>query len=171
MALLSGDNDADAARFRNLFGPSATLRFHQSPAQKLEFIRQRQAEGGKTVLMVGDGLNDAGALQQADVGMAVVEEAGAFSPASDLILAGARVPDLDRILGFAGASVGWVHRGFLISGLYNIVGVSIAASGRLSPIVCAVLMPLSSFTVVAFSVLGVEWLGRRWFPVAKGGRP
>ena len=171
VALLSGDNDADAARFRELFGASATLRFHQSPAQKLEFIRQRQAEGGRTVLMVGDGLNDAGALQQADVGVAVVEEAGAFSPASDLILAGARVPDLDRILGFARASVGWVHRGFLISGLYNVVGISIAASGRLSPVVCAVLMPLSSFTVVAFSVLGVEWLGRRWFPGPKGGRP
>ena len=170
LALLSGDNAAEEGRFRPWFGPSATLRFHQSPAQKLEFIRQRQADGGRTVLMVGDGLNDAGALQQADVGVAVVEEAGAFSPASDLILAAGRVPDLDRILGFAGASVGWVHRGFLISGLYNVIGISIAASGRLSPVVCAILMPLSSFTVVAFSVLGVEWLGRRWFAGTGGGR-
>jgi Cu+-exporting ATPase len=147
------------------------LRFHQSPAQKLEFIRQRQEVGGRTVLMVGDGLNDAGALQQADVGMAVVEEAGAFSPASDLIVAADRVTDLDRVLGFARDSVGWVHRGFLISGLYNVVGISIAASGRLSPIVCAVLMPLSSFTVVAFSVLGVEWLGRRRFSTSNRMEP
>jgi Cu+-exporting ATPase len=171
LALLSGDNAAEEGRFRPWFGTSATLRFHQSPAQKLEFIRQCQADGGRTVLMVGDGLNDAGALQQADVGVAVVEEAGAFSPASDLILAAGRVPDLDRILGFAGASVGCVHRGFLISGLYNVIGISIAASGRLSPVVCAILMPLSSFTVVAFSVLGVEWLGRRWFAGTGGGRP
>ena len=86
-------------------------------------------------------------------------------------MAAGRVRDLDRILDFARASVRWVHRGFLISGLYNLVGISIAASGRLSPVVCAVLMPLSSFTVVAFSVLGVEWLGRRWFDDTKGGRP
>ena len=171
LALLSGDHAGEEERFRPLFGPAATLRFQQSPAQKLEFIRQRQAVGGKTVLMVGDGLNDAGALQQADVGVAVVEEAGAFSPASDLILAAGRVRDLDRVLGFAGASVGWVHRGFLISGLYNVIGISIAASGRLSPLVCAILMPLSSFTVVAFSVLGIEWLGRRWFAGQRGGRP
>jgi Cu+-exporting ATPase len=171
LALLSGDNAAEAERFRTLFGASASLRFHQSPSQKLEFVRQRQTGGGRTVLMVGDGLNDAGALQQADVGVAVVEEAGAFSPASDLILAAHRVPDLDRILGFANASVRWVHRGFLISGLYNVVGISIAASGRLSPVVCAVLMPLSSFTVVAFSVLGIEWLGRRRFSTSNRMNP
>lgn len=171
LALLSGDNAAEAERFRTLFGSSAALHFNQSPSQKLEFVRQRQTDGGRTVLMIGDGLNDAGALQQADVGVAVVEEAGAFSPASDLILAAHRVPDLDRILGFADASVRWVRRGFLISGLYNAVGISIAASGRLSPLVCAVLMPLSSFTVVAFSVLGIEWLGRRWFPASPRTRP
>ncbi len=171
LALLSGDHAGEAGRFRSLFGAGSELRFHQSPAQKLEFIRQRQEVGGRTVLMVGDGLNDAGALQQADVGMAVVEEAGAFSPASDLIVAADRVTDLDRVLGFARDSVGWVHRGFLISGLYNVVGISIAASGRLSPIVCAVLMPLSSFTVVAFSVLGVEWLGRRRFSTSNRMEP
>ena len=170
LALLSGDNAAEVDQFRALFGASAALHFHQSPSQKLEFIRQRQRVGGRTVLMVGDGLNDAGALQQADVGVAVVEEAGAFSPASDLILAAHRVPDLDRILGFADASVRWVHWGFLISGLYNVVGISIAASGRLSPVVCAVLMPLSSLTVVVFSVLGIEWLGHRWFPTSSRTR-
>ncbi len=171
LALLSGDHAGEAARFRSLFGPDAELWFHQSPAQKLEFIRQCQEAGGQTVLMVGDGLNDAGALKQADVGVAVVEEAGAFSPASDLIVAADRVIDLDRILGFAQDSVGWVHRGFLISGLYNVVGISIAASGRLSPVVCAVLMPLSSFTVVAFSVLGIEWLGRRRFSTSNRMNP
>ncbi len=163
LALLSGDNEAEADRFRALLGPDAVLGFRQDPVQKLAFVRHWQASRGRTVLMMGDGLNDAGALRQADVGVAVVEEAGAFSPASDLILSADRVAELDRILAFARDSVAWVRRGFVVSALYNVVGIAIAASGRLSPVVCAVLMPLSSVTVVAFSVAGVEWLGRRRF--------
>lgn len=168
LALLSGDNDAEADRFRALLGPDAVLVFRQDPARKLGFVRNWQASRGRTVLMMGDGLNDAGALRQADVGVAVVEEAGAFSPASDLILSADRVADLERILAFARDSVSWVRRGFLVSALYNVVGIAIAASGSLSPVVCAVLMPLSSVTVVAFSVAGVEWLGRRRF--GRGGK-
>ena len=82
--MLSGDHDGERARFRELLGEQAELRFGQGPQDKLDFVRARQ-ERGETVLMVGDGLNDAGALRQADVGAAVVEEVGAFSPASDII--------------------------------------------------------------------------------------
>lgn len=160
LALLSGDNDREAARFRNLFPAPAHLQFHQSPADKLEFIRERQ-QSGKTVMMVGDGLNDAGALRQSDVGVAVVEEIGAFSPASDVIVQARRVPQLAELLGFAGSAIGVVRMSFLISTLYNVVGISIAAAGRLSPVVCAVLMPLSSITVVVFAVGAVHWTARR----------
>jgi Cu+-exporting ATPase len=85
LALLSGDNDKERERFRRLFGDSAHLHFNQGPLDKLEFIRRLQQSGG-TVMMVGDGLNDAGALKQSDVGLAVVENISAFSPASDGIL-------------------------------------------------------------------------------------
>jgi Cu+-exporting ATPase len=160
LALLSGDNEREAARFKQLFGERAILKFHQSPADKLNFVRELQARGRK-VMMVGDGLNDAGALKQADVGVAVVEQIGVFSPASDVILDAAELPRLADVLEFARSSARVVRAGFVISGLYNLVGVSIAAAGLLSPVVCAILMPLSSATVIAFASGMTTWLGRK----------
>jgi Cu+-exporting ATPase len=162
LALLSGDNEREVARFQEIFGPTTTLKFHQSPADKLEFIRQLQGRG-RRVLMVGDGLNDAGALRQADVGVAVVEQIGVFSPASDVILDAAQLPRLAEVLNFSRQSARVVRAGFVISGIYNVAGVSIAAAGWLAPIVCAILMPLSSATVVAFACLTTAWLGARAF--------
>jgi Cu+-exporting ATPase len=159
LALLSGDNEKDQARFSALFGPAARLHFNQSPMNKLRFIRELQ-ESGKAVMMVGDGLNDAGALKQSDVGVAVVEKLGAFSPASDVIMAATMVPRLAEVLRFAKQSVRVVQGSFLISAVYNVAGISIAASGLLSPVVCAILMPLSSVTVVAFACGATTWLGR-----------
>ncbi len=112
-------------------------------------------------MMVGDGLNDAGALKQSDVGVAVVESIGAFSPASDVIMSAGMVPRLDEMLRFAKSSVRVVALSFLISALYNVVGISIAACGLMSPVICAILMPLSSVTVVAFACGLTARLGRR----------
>jgi P-type Cu+ transporter len=150
LALLSGDNEKERERFRGLFGPHAALHFNQSPLEKLGFIRRLQ-EAGKIVMMVGDGLNDAGALKQSDVGVAVVEKVGTFSPASDVILAAGQVPQLSRILTLARRATQIVRLSFGISLLYNAVGISIAAAGLLSPLVCAILMPLSSVSVVLFA--------------------
>jgi Cu+-exporting ATPase len=158
LSLLSGDNDQDRERFTALLGSAAQLHFNQSPHDKLAFI-QRLQESGRRVIMVGDGLNDAGALQQCDIGIAVVENVGAFSPASDVIMAAAMVPHLGRVARFARAASRVVRLSFLLSSLYNVVGISIAARGLLAPIVCAVLMPLSSVTVVAFACGATTWLG------------
>ena len=150
LALLSGDNEKERERFRGLFGPKATLRFNQSPWEKLEFVRQAQ-EGGKTVMMVGDGLNDAGALRQSDVGIAAVEKIGAFSPASDVILSADRVPRLLAILTLSRSAAQIVRLSFGISAVYNFIGITIASAGILSPLICAILMPLSSMSVVLFA--------------------
>lgn len=160
LALLSGDNERERERFRALFGPDARLNFNQSPLDKLGFI-QRLQQQGKTVMMVGDGLNDAGALRQSDVGVAVVEKIGAFSPASDVILDAARVTQLFRILTFARRAARIVKVSFGISAAYNVIGVSIAAAGLLSPVVCAVLMPVSSVSVVLFACGVTTWTARR----------
>ncbi|MFN3408531.1 MAG: heavy metal translocating P-type ATPase [Limisphaerales bacterium] len=160
LALLSGDTERERERFRALFGPDAALHFNQSPVNKLGFIESLQREG-RTVMMVGDGLNDAGALRQSDVGVAVVENVGAFSPASDVILEAQRVPELGRLLRFARGAVRIVWISIAISSAYNVVGLTIAATGRLSPLVCAVLMPISSISVVGFAVGAAHWLARR----------
>jgi len=165
LALLSGDHGRDAERFRALLGEAARVDFNQSPFDKLEAIRALQSAGHK-VLMVGDGLNDAGALQQAEVGVAVVEKVGCFSPASDVILEAARLPQLAGVLAFSRRAARVVRAGFVVSGLYNIVGISIAAAGLLSPLVCAVLMPLSSATVVLFAMGATRWVARRTFRTA-----
>jgi Cu+-exporting ATPase len=162
VALLSGDNEKERERFAGVFGPAAQLNFNQSPLDKLSFIKHRQ-EAGKTVMMVGDGLNDAGALRQADVGVAVVENVSAFSPASDVILAAGMVTRTAEVLRYAKQSLRVVRAAFWISAAYNLVGVVIAASGKLSPVVCAILMPVSSVTVVAFACGAATWLGRRTF--------
>jgi Cu+-exporting ATPase len=158
--LLSGDNEKQRRKFREIFPGGSQLHFNQSPADKLGFVRQLQA-GGKTVMMVGDGLNDAGALKQSDAGVAVVERVSAFSPASDVIVAAGMVTRMAEVLRYAKQSVRVVRVAFLISALYNLVGVCIAARGLLSPVVCAILMPLSSVSVVLFACGAATWLGRR----------
>ncbi len=160
VALLSGDNEREREIFSKIFGGKAQLHFNQSPQNKLGFIRKLQ-QTNKIVMMVGDGLNDAGALKQADVGVAVVENVSAFSPASDVILAAGMVARLDEVRAFARRSVRIVRTAFVISALYNLVGVGIAASGRLAPVVCAILMPLSSVSVVGFACLAAKWSGRK----------
>jgi Cu+-exporting ATPase len=164
VALLSGDNEKERGRFAEVFGAEAQLHFNQSPLDKLTFIKHRQ-EDGRIVMMVGDGLNDAGALRQADVGVAVVENVSGFSPASDVILAAGMVTRTAEILRYAKQSLRVVRTAFWISAAYNIVGVAIAASGKLSPVVCAILMPVSSVTVVAFACGAATWYGRRTFKV------
>ena len=160
IALLSGDNERERERFMELFGSHARVHFNQSPLDKLGFIENLQ-DSGKTVMMVGDGLNDAGALRQSDVGIAVVEKVGAFSPASDAIVEAARVPHLFRIVSFARKAATIVRVSFGISGLYNLAGVSIAAAGILSPLICAILMPLSSISVVLFACGVTRWIARK----------
>lgn len=162
VALLSGDNEKERGRFAEMFGAGAKLNFNQSPLDKLVFIKQCQ-DAGKTVMMMGDGLNDAGALRQADVGVAVVENVSAFSPASDVILAAGMVTRTVEVLRYAKQSLRVVRTAFWISAAYNLVGVAIAASGRLSPVVCAILMPVSSVTVVAFACGAATWFGRSTF--------
>lgn len=159
LSLLSGDNDKDRSMFERLFGSEARLRFKQSPATKLDYVRSLQ-ESGRKVMMVGDGLNDAGALKQSDVGVAVVEKIGAFSPASDIVINAAMVPRLAAILRFSQGAVKIVRLSFLVSTLYNVVGIAIAALGLLAPIVCAILMPLSSISVVVFAAFSTTWWGR-----------
>jgi len=160
LALLSGDTDAEIDRVRAMFGPDADLYFRQSPHDKLAYVRAKRVDGDE-LLMVGDGLNDAGALRAASVGIAVVENNTAFFPACDGILDGARLIDLPRFLQLARRSLGIIRASFVLSFLYNLIGLVLAVQGVLSPLAAAVLMPLSSISVVLFTSVAVIYRARQ----------
>ncbi len=144
--LLSGDNDTQKDDFDGLIRPE-NLVFNQSPSDKLDYVSSLK-NLQKNVLMVGDGLNDAGALLESQVGMAVTDETNQFSPACDVIIEGDKLKSLPNILAFCKRQKWIVYAGFVISIAYNIIGLSFALQGLLSPIIAAILMPLSSITVV-----------------------
>ncbi len=147
--VLSGDNDSEKANLSKIFGPAAQLRFNQDPQEKLDFIKYLQ-KNNANVLMLGDGLNDAGALMQSQVGFAVSDNSAQFSPASDAILDGSKVSLLDRFISYARAGKNIVLASFILSILYNFVGLSFAVQGILSPMIAAILMPASSISIVLF---------------------
>lgn len=157
VALLSGDNEADRLRMSSLFNPSVQLLFNQSPHDKLAFVRDLQKEG-KKVLMVGDGLNDSGALQQSDVGIAVSDNSGVFTPACDGIIDGSNLVMLDKFLQLAKRSSVILKIAFVISFFYNAIALTFAVIGNLTPLVAAILMPVSSISVVGFSTLAVNFI-------------
>jgi P-type Cu+ transporter len=143
-----------------LFGPSVQLLFNQDPHHKLEYIRKLQLQG-KKVLMVGDGLNDSGALKQSDVGIAVTDDTGVFTPACDGILQGDRVNALDQYIELAKSSASILKAGFIISFIYNAIALSFAVTGHLTPLIAAILMSVSSISVVTFSSIAVNYVSSR----------
>ncbi len=160
LIVLSGDNNSEKENLNKLFPSSAQFVFNRKPEEKLSYIKEKQREG-HNVLMLGDGLNDAGALMQADVGFAVTEDVNAFTPACDAILAGKNLAQLATYLQFAKQSKIIILISFAISFLYNLVGLFLAVTAQITPLYAAILMPLSSISVVAFATFAVRFLAFR----------
>lgn len=163
LSLLSGDNNNSEAQMKRLFPPQTTLHYRQSPEQKLEYIKSLQ-EQGKKVMMTGDGLNDAGALQQSDVGVAVVQHSFSFSPACSAILEAGRICYLPEFIRMAKTSQRIILAGFGYSILFNIVGISFAVSAHMSPMIAAILMPSSSLGIILIASLGIRLSTRNKIP-------
>ncbi len=158
--LLSGDNDGEKENLLKIFKDESQLHFKQSPQDKLNFIKQLQMDKIK-VLMIGDGLNDAGALSQSDVGISVTEDISNFTPACDAILDSKQLKNISSYLKFSKFSLKIIYLNFLISLIYNIVGLSFAVQGLLSPLIAALLMPLSSISVVLVAVFSTNFSARK----------
>lgn len=152
--LISGDNNAEESRLRELFGSATQLRFQQSPTDKKAYIEKLKSQG-KKVLMIGDGLNDAGALSASQVGISIADDVFSFSPACDAILDASKFGKLHKLIRFTRSSFRVVRLSFVISFFYNVIGLSFAVSANLSPLIAAILMPLSSVSVVAFATFMV----------------
>ncbi len=157
--LLSGDQDRDAASLAPFFPDSQMMRFNLSPQDKLDFIKKLQLNKFK-VLMLGDGLNDAGALRQSDLGIVVTENTNNFTPACDAILKADAFAQLPAFIRLAQKGVSIVNYSYFIALFYNAIGLSFAISGVLSPLVAAVLMPISSVSIVLFGVGMSHWAAR-----------
>ncbi|SFW21081.1 Cu+-exporting ATPase [Sinomicrobium oceani] len=160
LAILSGDNDSEKGKLEKLLPPGVQMLFNRKPQDKLNDVR-RYRDAGARVMMIGDGLNDAGALQQSDVGVVIAEDTNAFSPACDAILDASRFRDIPEFITVARKGIRVLKVSFVLSFLYNIAGLSFAVTGRLSPVVAAILMPLSSVTIVVFVTLLTNFISRK----------
>jgi Cu+-exporting ATPase len=158
--LISGDQPKEQEYLTQLFGHLDQLKFRQTPQAKLQFIQSLQQEGHQ-VMMIGDGLNDAGALMQSNIGIVISESDNNFTPASDGILKSSYFDRIPQLLGFARSNRKVVYAAYTLALLYNFLGIGIAVQGLLSPIIAAILMPISSVSVVVLGVLGSHFQAYR----------
>ena len=158
--LLSGDTDSERLLLGNLMPPNTDFLFQQKPHQKQNFVKELKQKG-VSVMMVGDGLNDAGALMEADFGIAVSDDLGYFSPGCDAIIMGSSLSTLDSLWRIVKRGKRVIWWSFFISILYNVVGLSFAVSGNLNPMIAAILMPASSITIVLYTWIATLFGGWR----------
>lgn len=160
LVILSGDNNSELDNLKKLLPAKTKLIFNQKPNDKLEYIRHHQNNGAH-VMMVGDGLNDAGALAQSNVGVAVSENINVFSPACDAILDASKFNQFFHYIKASKTAIKIIKWSFLFSFIYNVVGLYFAVTGQLMPVIAAILMPLSSISIVIFTTVATNILGRR----------
>lgn len=160
LSVISGDNDSEKENLEKLAGRDVELLFDQKPEDKLEYIRSLQKKEGR-VIMIGDGLNDAGALKQSNVGIAVAEETNNFTPASDAIIEAKELSNLDRFIYLCKANRKIIIASFILSIMYNVIGLFFAVQGTLSPLIAAILMPSSSLSILLIT-FGSSNLLARW---------
>ncbi len=160
LMVLSGDKLSAQKDLETVLPGDIYVLLEQTPEDKLLLIEKLQKTGTQ-ITMLGDGLNDAGALAQSNVGISISEDTGTFSPACDAILLASRLVDFDKFLKASKQSVGIIKICFVVSFAYNVIGLSYAVSGLLSPLIAAVLMPLSSISIVVLSTVLTNRAGRK----------
>ena len=158
--LLTGDNALTATSIANQIGiPAENVFAEVRPEQKAEFVKKLQAQGER-VAFVGDGINDAPALTQADLGIAVSRASDVAREAADIILLKSEIEAVPEALGLARATLRTIKQNLFWAFFYNALGVPLAALGFMSPVLCAAAMGVSDLVVIG-NALRI----RRWRPV------
>ena len=155
LKVLSGDTDKEAFELKRFFPPQADIRFNQSPHQKLQAISGLQKNRAR-IIMLGDGLNDAGALKQSDFGIAITDNINNFTPGCDAILKGSSINLLPNFYQLSKEGLKTIKLSFVIAVIYNCIGLYYAVQGALYPLVAAVLMPLSTITIISFTTVATR---------------
>ena len=160
LAVVSGDNEGEKKYLKKILPKKTNFLFNQKPEDKLQVIKKYQQKN-KNVAMIGDGLNDAGALAQSDVGIALSENINVFSPACDAILDATQFYKINQFLKTSKKSIQVIKYAFVLSLCYNIIGLYFAVTGQLMPVIAAILMPLSSISIVVFTTISTNILGKK----------
>ncbi len=155
--LVTGDNKlTGAAIARQLNIPAENAFAEVRPEQKADFVRKLQQQG-KRVAFVGDGINDAPALEQADLGVAVSRASDVAREAADIILLKSEIEAVPEALGLARATLRTIKQNLFWAFFYNAVGVPLAALGFMSPILCAAAMGFSDLVVIGNALRLRKW--------------
>ena len=155
--LVTGDNLLTAENVARQAGIHSDHVFAQvRPEQKAELVRKLQQQGQR-VAFVGDGINDAPALEQADLGVAVSRASDVAREAADIILLRSEIEAVPESLGLARATLRTIKQNLFWAFFYNAVGVPLAALGFMSPIICAAAMGLSDLVVIGNALRLRRW--------------
>jgi Cu+-exporting ATPase len=130
-----------------------------TPEQKVELIKQLQHRGER-VAFVGDGINDAPALEQADLGVAVAQASDVAREAADIILLKSDIQTIPEALGLAQATLRTIKQNLFWAFFYNAAALPLAALGFLSPVICALAMGMSDLVVIGNALRLRRWKGR-----------
>jgi Cu+-exporting ATPase len=155
--LVTGDNSLTAASIAKQVGIAPENVFAEvRPEQKAGFVKKLQAQNER-VAFVGDGINDAPALTQADLGIAVSRASDIAREAADIILLKSEIEAVPEALGLARATLRTIKQNLFWAFFYNALGVPLAAMGFISPIFCAAAMGASDLIVIGNALRLLRW--------------
>jgi Cu+-exporting ATPase len=158
--LVTGDNALTAAGIAKQTGIRSENVFAEiRPEHKAEFVKKLQAKGER-VAFVGDGINDAPALEQADLGVAVSRASDVAREAADIVLLNSDIEAVPEALGLARATLRTIKQNLFWAFFYNAIGVPLAALGFMSPILCAAAMGFSDLIVIGNALRLRNWRAR-----------
>ncbi|MCD8448195.1 heavy metal translocating P-type ATPase metal-binding domain-containing protein [Tenacibaculum dicentrarchi] len=160
LAVVSGDNEGEKKFLEDLLPKNTSFLFNQKPEDKLNYVENLQNKG-QSVIMIGDGLNDAGALAQSNVGISLSENINVFSPACDAILDASKFNEIGNYIKASKKAIKIIKYSFILSLCYNLIGLYFATTGQLKPVIAAILMPLSSISIVLFTTIATNLLGKK----------